>query len=497
MLFTMGVSLFTSRKILQILGVEDFGIYGVVGGLVTMFTFLNGGMIAATQRYLTYEIGRKNEIQLSKIFSTSIQIHALIAFAVVILSETVGLWFLYEKLIIPPTRLNAAFWVFQCSVIACIVNIMSIPYNAAIVAHEKMSAFAYISIFEVSLKLSVVYLLCISDWDKLIVYAILLLLVQFIIRYIYIYYCKRHFTESKYIHVIDKPLLKEISSFIGWGFFGSLAHILYTQGLNIILNIFFGPVVNAARSIAIQVQNAIQGFVGNFQMALNPQITKNYAIGNLCQMHSLMFRSARFSFFLLYFLTLPIIIEADYILTLWLKKVPDNTTIFTQWILGISLIYTISNPCIIANQATGKVKNYQLIVGGILLSILPISYIALSLGAPAYSVLVIHFFTECIAQISRMYLLRRLINLPIRAYIKNLYIPVLIVATLSCLIPLYIHRVLPYGLTRLIFVGLTSIISIVFFVFLLGLTKNEKILICKKFKILKKKYYDRLSYKKD
>lgn len=482
MLFTMGVSLFTSREILQVLGIEDYGIYNVVGGIVTMFTFLNGGMIAATQRYLTFEIGRKDKVQLSKVFSTSIQIHALIALAVILLSETIGLWFLYEKMVIPSTRLYAAFWVFQCSVIACVVSIISVPYNAAIVAHEKMSAFAYISIIEVSLKLLVVYLLYISDWDKLIAYAILLLLVQLFIRYIYVHYCKKHFSESKYRHEINKPLLKEMSSFAGWGFCGSLAHILYTQGLNMMLNIFFGPVINAARGIAIQVQNAVQGFVGNFQMALNPQITKNYAMGNLCQMHSLMFRSARFSFFLLYFLTLPIFLEADYILALWLKTPPDNAAVFTRWILAISLIYTISNPCIIANQATGKIKVYQLTVGGILLLILPISYIILSLGAPAYSVFIVHFFIECIAQITRMYLLRKLINLPIRAYIKNLYLPILTVTITSCLIPLYVQSILPNGFVRLIVVGLISIISVGLIVFLIGLTKNERGFICKKIK---------------
>ena len=488
MLFTMVVSLFTSRVILQVLGIEDYGIYGVVGGIVTMFTFLNGGMIAATQRYLTFEIGRGDKVQLSKVFSTSLQIHTLVAFVVVLLSETIGLWFLYEKMIIPSNRLSAAFWVFQCSVISCVVNIMSVPYNAIIVAHEKMSAFAYISILEVSLKLLAVYLLCISDWDKLIVYAILLLLIQLFIRYIYVHYCKKHFPESKYIHNINKPLLKEMSSFIGWGFYGSLAHILYTQGLNMMLNIFFGPVVNAARGIAIQVQNAVQGFVGNFQMALNPQITKNYASGNLRQMHSLMFRSARFSFFMLYILTLPIIIETNYILTLWLKTPPDNAAVFTQWILGISLIYTISNPCIIANQATGKIKVYQLTVGGILLLVLPVSYIVLSLGAPAYSVFIVHFSIECMAQISRMYLLRKLINLPINAYVMNLYIPILTVAILSCPIPIYLHSILPDGLMRLFIVGIASTISVGLNIFLIGLTKNEKSFICNKFKTIIDKF---------
>ena len=474
MLFTMGVSLFTSRVILQALGVEDYGIYNVVGGFVTMFTFLNGGMVASTQRYLNFEIGRGDEHQLSKVFSTALQIHALIALAIILLSETVGLWFLYEKLVIPDERMNAAFWVYQCSIISCVINVMSVPYNADIVAHEKMSAFAYISIIEVLLKLLIVYLLYVAPWDRLIIYAILLLFVQLLIRWIYASYCRKNFPESHYCHKINKPLLKEMSSFAGWGLFGGLASVLYSQGLNVLLNLFFGPIVNAARGIAVQVQSAIQGFVGNFQMALNPQITKNYASGNLLQMHRLIFCSARFSFFLLYLLALPIIIEAEDILKLWLKTPPADAVIFTQWMLLVSLLYTISNPCIIANQATGKVKVYQIVVGSVLLLIVPISYIILLFGAPAYSVFIVHFCMECLAQFLRMYLLRSLINLPIKAYLKNIYLPIIIVAVLSALVPLYMHSWISDSSIRLVIVIVSSIFSVVLFAFVFGLTKKEK-----------------------
>ena len=474
MLFSMGVSLFTSRVILQALGVEDYGIYNVVGGFVTMFTFLNGSMVASTQRYLNFEIGRGNEQQLSKVFSTALQIHALIALAIILLSETVGLWFLYEKLVIPDERMNAAFWVYQCSVISCVINIMSVPYNADIVAHEKMSAFAYISIVEVSLKLLIAYLLYVFPWDRLVIYAVLLLLIQLLIRWIYVRYCSKYFPESHYHHEINKSLLKEMSSFAGWGLFGSLANVFYNQGLNILLNLFFGPIVNAARGIAVQVQSAVHGFVGNFQMALNPQITKNYASGNLSQMHSLIFRSARFSFFLLYLFALPIIIEAEYILTLWLKTPPADAVVFTQWMLVVSLIYTISNPCIIANQATGKIKVYQIVIGSILLLIVPISYIALLLGAPAYSVFIVHLCMECLAQFWRMYLLRNLIDLPIKTYLKNIYLPIIIVAVLSSLLPLYLRSLVSDSFMRLIVISFSSVFSIAFFTFVIGLTKNEK-----------------------
>lgn len=488
MLFTMGVSFFTSRVILQALGVEDYGIYNVVGGFVTMFTFLNGGMVASTQRYLNFEIGRGDEKQLSKVFSTALQIHALIALVIILLSETIGLWFLCGKLVIPVERMNAAIWVYQCSVVSCVVSIMSVPYNADIIAHEKMSAFAYISIVEVSLKLLIVYLLYISPWDRLIFYAVLLLFIQLLVRWIYVRYCSKHFPESHYRHKINRPLLKEMSSFAGWGVFGGLANILYTQGVNILLNLFFGPIVNAARGIAVQVQSAMHGFVGNFQMAINPQITKNFASGNLIQMHNLIFRSARFSFFLLYFLTLPIIIEAEYILTLWLKTPPTDAVIFTQWMLAVSLLYTVSNPCIIANQATGKVKVYQITVGSILLLIVPISYIALLLGAPAYSVFIVHFSMECVAQFFRMYLLQNLINLPIRAYLDNIYKPVIIVAVLSILLPLYLKSLIPAAFTRLFVVVVSSILSVTLFVFIIGLTKDERQFIIGKLLSFKHKF---------
>lgn len=474
MFLTMAVSLYTSRVILQVLGVEDFGIYNVVGGIISMFAFINGGMIAATQRYITFEIGTKNKERLKKVFSTSLQIHAIISILIILLGETIGLWFLLEKMVIPEERMTAAMWVYQCSIIACIANIMSIPYNASIIAYERMSVFAYISIFDVILKLLIVYILTFSHIDKLIIYALLLLFVQILICSVYIIYCNKHFEEVSYSNSVDKQLIKEMASFAGWSFWGSLAGILYTQGVNMILNIFFGPIINAARGIAIQVQSAIQQFVTNFQMALNPQITKNYAVGNLDQMHVLMFRSARFSFILLFLITLPVLLETSFLLTIWLKSVPQNAIIFTQIMLCISLIYTIANPCVIANQATGKVKIYQAVVGSILLTILPISYIVLKLGLPAYSVFIVHFCVELIAQFSRMFMLRKLINLPMWQYIKNIYFPIIMTVIVSVILPIIVHKHLEEGLIRFLVVGFTSIISVSISAFLIALTKHER-----------------------
>ena len=475
MLFTMGISLFTSRVILQTLGVEDYGISSVVGGVISMFTFINAAMVSSTQRYLNFELVRGDANQLRSVFSTSLQIHALIALAIIVLSETVGLWFLNEKLVIPEARMTAAMWVYQCSILSCAVSIMSTPYNAVIVAHEKMSAFAYISILDVSLKLLVVYLLVVLPFDKLIILAILNLLVQLFIRYIYTLYCHRHFPESYFQFRFNKTLFKEMFGFAGWSFWGNLAAILYTQGLNMMLNIFFGPIVNAARGIAVQVQSAVQQFVGGFQTALNPQITKNYASNNLPQMHSLMFRSARFSFLLLFFLSLPVLMETNFILTLWLKTVPDDAVIFTQIMICISLIYTTANPCIIANQATGKVKIYQMVVGGILLLILPISYVVLKLGAPAYSVFIVHFCIESLAQFSRMYMLRKLIHLPLWQYMKNIYIPIVSTVVIAIILPLVVRIQVAEGWLRFLAVGFTCVLSVGASSYFIGFTKQERV----------------------
>ena len=475
MLFTMGISLFTSRVILQTLGVEDYGISSVVGGVISMFTFINAAMVSSTQRYLNFELVRGDANQLRSVFSTSLQIHALIALAIIVLSETVGLWFLNEKLVIPEARMTAAMWVYQCSILSCAVSIMSTPYNAVIVAHEKMSAFAYISILDVSLKLLVVYLLVVLPFDKLIILSILTLLVQLFIRYIYTLYCHRHFPESYFQFRFNKTLFKEMFGFAGWSFWGNLAAILYTQGLNMMLNIFFGPIVNAARGIAVQVQSAVQQFVGGFQTALNPQITKNYASNNLPQMHSLMFRSARFSFLLLFFLSLPVLMETNFILTLWLKTVPDDAVIFTQIMICISLIYTTANPCVIANQATGKVKIYQMVVGGILLLILPISYVVLKLGAPAYSVFIVHFCIESVAQFSRMYMLRKLIHLPLWQYMKNIYIPIVSTVAIAIILPLVVRMQVAEGWLRFLAVGFTCVLSVGASSYFIGFTKQERV----------------------
>lgn len=485
MLATMAVSLYTSRVVLNILGVEDFGIYNVVGGIVAMFGFINGSMTSATQRYLTFELGQNNRTQLTKVFSTSLSIHAIISFLIIVLAETVGLWFLWNKMQIPADRMNAAFWVFQCSVAASVIMIMSVPYNAAIIAHERMSAFAYISIIEVSLKLLIVCFLRYFHTDKLILYAALIVIVQLVIRLCYSWYCNRHFKETKYRWIWDKTLFCEMTGFAGWNLFGNLAAITFTQGLNLLLNMFFGPVVNAARGIAVQAQTAIGQFSSNFQTALNPQITKSYATGDMEYMHGLIFRSAKFSFFLLLLLSLPVLIETKAILTLWLKIVPDHTVVFLRIMLCTTWVYAVSNPLITAASATGKIKLYQSVVGGLLLLILPISYLCLRLGLPAYSVFIVHLVIEITAQFARLLMLKRMIKLSLREYFSKVVWCIFKVTAIALAVPqavIYCHP--QHGVWNLLMVCLVCTLSTSISIYYFGLTSGEKTFISSKISVI-------------
>ena len=482
MFFMMGIALYTSRVVLNTLGVEDYGIYNVVGGLVSMFGLLNGSMSSATQRYITFELGKGDSKALNKIFSLSLQIHALIAIVTVLLIESVGLWFLYNKMTIPPERMTAAFWVLQASALTFIFSIMSVPYNADIIAHERMSAFAYISIVEAVLKLVIVFMLLAVPFDKLIVYAMLLAVVQLSIQACYMIYCHRHFAESKYRHVKDWRLFKEMTSFAGWNLFGGLSSISFNQGISMLLNVFFGPVVNAARAVASQVQGAIQMFITNFQMALNPQIVKTYAQGDFEAMHMLMFRSSRFSYFLMYLLSLPVLLEAPLILQIWLKTVPDNTIIFLRIIICITLIYTIINPILVANNATGKVRTYYIVCGCMMISILPISYVVLRLGCPAYSVFIVHFCVEMLTQVARLIMVRGRLHLSIRMYLKHVYWPIMMVTTLATILPLVTYNLMPDGYLKFFVVSIVSVVSVALVSFVVGLTKSERTFFISKFK---------------
>lgn len=483
MLFIMAINLYTSRIVLKILGIEDFGIYNAVGGIVAMFGFLTSAMSISTQRYITYELGKNNLEQLNKIFNTSISIHATISIIILILAETIGLWFLYNKMSIPTERLNAALWTYQASIASAIVLIMSIPYNATIIAHEKMSAFAYISVLEVILKFAIVYLLLIGNFDKLKLYSILILIVQFIIRIIYGKYCKKHFLETKIHFIKDKSLFKEMLSFAGWNLWGNCAGIASTQGVNILLNIFFGPHINAARGIAVQVQSAVNQFASNFQTAINPQITKSYAQDDYNYMHNLIFSSSKFTFYLLLLLTLPLQIETSPILNVWLGKVPDYTEVFLRLILCITLIDATANPLMVSASATGKIKTYQCIIGSILFLTFPLSYIFLKLGTNPESVFIIHLSTCIIAFVVRLFIIRSMIKLSLTEYIKKVIIRIILVAFISISIMLGIKLLIDNNtFFDFIIICFSSTVTIVILAYTIGLEKNEKQLVNHKIK---------------
>lgn len=474
MLFSMVVGLFTSRVILASLGVVDYGINNVVGGVVAMFGFLNAAMTTSTQHYLTYELGRGDTERLGLTFMTSMYIHILIAVAVVVLAETVGLWFLKNKIVIPDGREVAAMYCYQFAILSTVISILSYPFNAAIVSHERMSAFAYISILDVILKLAIAYILYTVNSDKLIVYSILLFSVQILLTLIYVIYCRKHFEETHFRRLWDTKLLKEMGSFAGWNMWGNIAWILFTQGINILLNIFFGPVVNAARGVAVQAQGTIMQFSGNFQTAINPQITKTYSQNDLTNMHRLIFRSSKFTFFLLLCLSLPVILEADVILSVWLKEVPEYTAIFLRLMLCIAIIDAVANPLMVSAAATGKVKVYQSVVGGILLAIVPISYIVLKLGGNPYSVFIVHLCICIIAFIVRLYIVKPLIKITIPDYIANVIARCALVAIPAIGLSILFKVLLPQSVLYAALVCCLSAATVAVFAYYVGLTEHER-----------------------
>ena len=474
MLLTMGVSLYTSRIVLNTLGVEDFGIYNVVGGVVIMFSFLNSSMSSATQRFLSFELGKGDYEQLKKVFSMSVNIHAVIAIAIFILAETIGLWFLNAKLNIPDQRMEAANWVYQFSILSFMLTVMGVPYNATIIAHERMNVYAWVSIIEVVLKLAIVFVLVWFGFDKLKLYAVLVFGVTTVTWTSYRFYCKQHFTESKYRFAWDKSLFKTLMNYAGWNLFGNVAAVAYNQGINIMLNIFFGPVINASRGIAYQVNGAVSGFVSNFQMSMNPQIVKSYAANEQKYMQQLIFQGSKYSFFLLFFLTLPVLLQTETLLRWWLKIVPDYAVLFCQLILVDTLINCISGPLMTAAQATGKIKVYQAIVGGILLFNVPVSYLFLKLGYEPQVTLFVTISLSLTALLARLIILRNLMNFSAKEFISQVLLKALLVAALSLVLPLLAIQFVEQEVIRFFCICLISALSVSLMVYFVGLKQQER-----------------------
>jgi O-antigen/teichoic acid export membrane protein len=484
MAVTMIIALYTSRIVLKTLGVTDYGIYNVVGGVVSMLGFVSNSLADASSRYITFAIGKGEVEKLRHLFSCIFSIHLIIAIILFLIAETLGLYFVLEKLVIPENRKLAALFVYQASIITFFITIISVPYDAIVIAYERMSAFAYISITEVSVRLLIVYCLYIIPFDRLIIYSILVLLVQQLLRFIYIKYCHLHFSESHAHWVWDRALSKEIFSYASWVTMGNLATIGYTQGLNVLLNIFFGPVVNAARGIAIQVQGAVYQFFSSFQKTVNPQITKSYSAGDINYMHKLVLYSSKFSFYMSWLVVLPLMYETHIVLKLWLGDVPNHAIAFVRIMLLICLCTALRTPCTVAINATGNIKKFQSLEGGILLTIVPISYFGLKYLklSPEY-VFWVYLIIEVITQHIRVWIVFHQIKLSMIKYLYEVIFPISYVCLGSLIITLFIRNIIinesiGYSIIRI----LLYVLSILSITFTIGLKSNEKYFIRTKLK---------------
>ncbi|WP_418696922.1 MATE family efflux transporter [Bacteroides sp.] len=471
MILSLLISLYTSRVVLELLGASDFGIYNVVGGVVTMFSFLNSSMSVASSRFVTFAIGEGNVKQIKDIFNQIRIIHYVIAILILLLIESAGLYFLYNKLVIPDDRMYAAFWVLQLSAFSCCLSIISTPYSAIIIAYEKMASFAYISIFEVTMKLLIAYLLFLSPFDRLIFYALLVVSVQGIVRLIYILYCNRSFPEIKGRFCFKRDLFNEIFKFAGWNILGNLALMTIDQGINILLNIFFGPIVNAARGIANQVNNAINGFASNIRMAINPQITKSYSKKDMDYMRHLVTLSSTYAFYLLFIFIVPIWTFSDIILRIWLVDVPEYTITFLRFTLLYTLVNSFANPIIISVHATGRIRKFQIIEGIIMLLTLPMAYLFVKNGLSPISVYYAQIIVAILSQAGRLKVVLPIINFPFSQYARHIILPTAKVSLAGCLIILlclyFKHRFLYLSIVLSVILSIISILC-------LGLEQKER-----------------------
>lgn len=484
----MAITLYTSRVILNALGVEDYGIYNVVGGVVAMFSLISGSLSNAISRFITFELGRGDIKRLGIIFSTSVNIQLGLSLLIMILGAVIGGWFLNTHINIPEGRMTAANWVLYCSLLMFCINLISIPYNACIIAHEHMAAFAYVSILEASLKLLICYLIVVSPVDKLISYAILLVIVALIIRFVYGIYCNRHFEECHYRLIYDRTLLRQMGSFAGWQFLANGCWLFNTQGVNILINMFFGVALNAARGIATQVDGAIQQFVNNFMTAVNPQITKNYAAGKIKEMFILVCRGAKFSYFLLMLFAIPVMLETEYVLTLWLKNVPDYTVMFLRLTIIGSMLNMLGGTGLTACMATGSIKLYSIWITSVGILVFPLTWIAFKCGLPVESTYIIFIIVYIGVTIVRLYIMKGLLHFPPILFVHKVIVPMLIVTPIAIILPYLVVNSLTPSFWRLCITIVVSLISSSVTIFFIGLTGSERNVVAEKAKDICKKF---------
>lgn len=477
MALLMCIGLYTSRVVLRTLGIEDYGLYNLVGSIVVIFGFLNSTLSTSTQRFLNIEIGKGNSNRLNEFFSNALFLHVLLALTIFILAETIGLWYVKNMVNMQPGREIAALWVYQFSVIAVCLQIIQLPFMATIIAHERMNAYAYISIYEGLAKLFIVYLIQTIDYDKLIVYGGLILMVQLSVMLFYNIYCQKKFKEARFKIDVNKSLLKELIGFSGWNLTGNLAFACNTQGLNILLNLFFGTVINAARGLSFQIQSLVTQFTNNFQIAVKPQVIKYYAAGQFEEMENLVINSAKYSAFLMTVIIVPIVVGIKELLTLWLGDYPSYTPIFVTIILIRCIVTTITNNIVMVVHASGFLKNISIYGGTILLLVLPISYIMLRLGFNPATVFIIDLFAAMGEAFIELFFMYKYINFPVNKFCKKVYSKVIIVLLISFFIAYTIYHLFVnlVGVYILFIILPTSIISSILTIYTLGLDKFERL----------------------
>ena len=474
MFLLMGITLYTSRVVLNTLGIEDYGVYNVVGGFVAMFGILTSSLSGAISRFITVELGKGDLQRLRDVFSTSVKVQLIMSLVIAILGEAIGIWFMKFHMQIPEGREVAAEWVLHCSIFSFIVSLINVPFNSTIIAHERMSAFAYISILEAALKLGIVYLLVLSGSDKLILYAILMLTVQISLTSIYLVYCRRNFSEAKGKSAFDKRLFGEMWSFAGWNLLSNGAYVLNTQGVNMVMNVFFGVVVNAARGIANQVNGAVQQFVSNFMMAMNPQITKTYAVGDKQTAFTRACRGAKFSYLLMFCLALPIMMEAQQILTIWLGTPPEESPSYVIWTLLATMTTVTGQPLLTLQMAQGQIKKYQIFMTLFGFAPFPLTWIGYCLGAPAVWAFIIYFIVYYILIYVRMWLVHGSTGLPYTMYLSEVIGRTHLVSAISVILPFIMVAIVPPTITRLLLSCVLCVLSAGLTSFYLGLTGGER-----------------------
>ena len=475
------ISLYTSRVILNVLGVVDYGIYNVVGGVIAMLGFLNSSMQSAFQRYYNYELGKCNELKVSELFGSSLAVQVLLVIVILILSETVGLWLLNSKLTIPVERLSAARWVYQVSILSFCLTTFSAPFGALITAYEKMHVYAIISVLDAVLRLIIVFTLIFFHSDKLIVYSILLFLISTLNFVAYWFYCKSKIKAISLKFNWNVANIKALTSFSGWTITGTLAYTLKSQGINILLNIFFGPVINAARGIAYQILGAVNQFITNFQTAFRPQLTQSYASGNYDYMKKLYYSGSKFSYYLIFTISLPILLETETILHLWLgSNVPEFTVSFTRIILLTAFVSAFANPTTGVVYATGKIKSFSIWVSTLNLMIVPVAYLFLKIGYGPLSAMIVSLVITILVQIARLYYASKVANFRLTEYLSRVIIPISLYSVLTIALPIVSYKIMAEGVLRLFVICVLSVICSGLFAFLIGLEKYEKNLICKR-----------------